>query len=167
MPPTVYGRFLEHYPVPATPPELNGNKFVYELIQPGVKFPHWPITTIGSNRDVAKAHVLSLTAPRLPKGEKKRLIVSLGTMTWLEAIAYLKEPEAIAYIKEQGHDADALLARLPDVSLAGPQSQYALDTSLTERVLGLKKEDYVPWKVLLLDVISYLLEWEKTHNGSV
>ncbi|KAJ7454861.1 hypothetical protein FB451DRAFT_1279630 [Mycena latifolia] len=82
FPPTLYGWFVKDYPIPKNVAELNGNKFVYELIQNGVSFPTWPITTIAHNRDVAKAHVLALTAPVQPKGEKKRFIISLGTMTW-------------------------------------------------------------------------------------
>ncbi len=160
FPPTIYGWFVKDYPTPKTVAELNGNKFVYELIQKGVGFPTWPITTIAHNRDVAKAHVLALTAPALPKGEKKRLIVSLGTMTWVEAIAFLQQPEVVAKFTERGHD---ILARLPDVSKAGIQSQYGLDTSLTEEVLGLKKEDYIPWQELLLEVMQNLMDWEKAH----
>ncbi|KAF8918963.1 hypothetical protein CPB85DRAFT_1430117 [Mucidula mucida] len=141
------------------PPTIYGCS-CYELIQKGVGFPTWPITTIAHNRDVAKAHVLALTAPALPKGEKKRLIVSLGTMTWVEAIAFLQQPEVVAKFTERGHD---ILARLPDVSKAGIQSQYGLDTSLTEEVLGLKKEDYIPWQELLLEVMQNLMDWEKAH----
>ncbi|KAJ7226304.1 hypothetical protein C8J57DRAFT_1389797 [Mycena rebaudengoi] len=154
LPPTLYGWFVKDYPVPKNVAELNGNKFLYELIQEGVAFPTWPITTIAHNRDVAKAHVLALTAPALPKEEKKRFILSLGTMTWVEAIQFLKEPET------HGHD---IVARLPDVSAAGMQSQYSLDTSLTERVLGLRREDYVPWKEILLEVMPRLMDWEKAH----
>lgn len=144
--------------------ELNGNKFIYELIQPGVKFPTWPLTTIAHNRDVAKAHVLALTAPVLPKGEKKRFILTLGTMTWAQAITYLKEPEVVAKFEARGHD---IMSRLPDASLAGVQSQYSLDTSLTETVLGLKKDDYISWQDTLLEVVPNLMDWEKTHPDAL
>ncbi|KAF9445160.1 NAD(P)-binding protein [Macrolepiota fuliginosa MF-IS2] len=160
FPPTIYGWFVKDYPTPRSVAELNGNKFVYELIQKDIKFPTWPITTIAHNRDVAKAHVLALTAPVLPKGEKKRIIVSLGTMTWVDAIEFLKTPEVVAKLKERGHD---IIARLPDISAAGPQSQYGLDTSLTESVLGLKKDDYIPWKEILLEVMPNLMDWERAH----
>jgi len=160
FPPTLYGWFTKDYPVPASVAELNGNKFMYELIQKGVKFPTWPITTIAHNKDVAKAHVLALTAPILPKGEKKRFILSLGTMTWVQAIEYLKDPDVVAKFKARGHD---ILARLPDASLAGMQSQYSLDTSLTENVLGLKKADYISWQDTLLEVVPNLMDWELAH----
>jgi nucleoside-diphosphate-sugar epimerase len=133
---------------------------MYEIIQKGVDFPTWPITTIAHNRDVAKAHVLALTAPVLPKGEKKRFIISLGTMTWVEAIEFLKEPEVVAKLKERGHD---ILSRLPDVAKAAMQSQYSLDTTLTETVLGLKKEDYISWKDTILEVVPNLMDWEKAY----
>ncbi|KAJ7840744.1 hypothetical protein B0H13DRAFT_147288 [Mycena leptocephala] len=158
FPPTLYGWFLKDYPVPKNVAELNGNKFMYELIQKGVDFPTWPVTTIAHNRDVAKAHILALTAPILPKGEKKRFIISLGTMTWVEAIQFLKQPEAVAAFKERGHD---IVARLPDISAAGMQSQFSLDTSLTENVLGLQKDDYITWKEILLEVMPNLMDWEK------
>ncbi|KAJ7142155.1 hypothetical protein C8R43DRAFT_1016486 [Mycena crocata] len=158
LPPTIYGWFVEGYPAPKNLDDLNANKFVYELIQQGVNFPTWPVTTIAHNRDVAKAHVLALTARVLPKGEKKRLIISLGKMTWVDAIEFLREPEIVAKLKEQGHD---IVSRLPDVSAAGMQSQFSLDTSLTESVLGLRKDHYMPWKEILLEVVPKLMNWEK------
>jgi len=164
FPPTLYGWFVKDYPTPKKIAELNGNKFLYELIQDGVPFPTWPITTIAHNRDVAKAHVLALTAPVLPKGEKKRFIISLGAMTWVQAIQFLKEPETVAKFKQQGHD---IVARLPDVSAASMQSQYSLDTGLTENVLGLKSDDYITWKEILLEVMPNLMDWEKEHLGAL
>lgn len=81
-------------------------------------------------------------------------------MTWKDAVEFLKTPEVVANFKERGHD---IVARLPDVSAAGMQSQYALDTSLTESVLGLKKDDYIPWKDILLEVMPSLMDWEQAH----
>ncbi|KAL0563103.1 hypothetical protein V5O48_018973, partial [Marasmius crinis-equi] len=152
LPPTVYGKFLDHYPHLAAASELNGNKFIYEIFQKDIKFPSWPVTTIAHNRDVPKVHVACLTAPRLPKGseQKKRFIVCCGKMTWVDAINYLRE------------ERPGIASRLPDTSLAQPQSQYDLDTSLTETVLGYKESDYIPWKAMLLEVVDWLLEWEKS-----
>ncbi|KAJ6544842.1 hypothetical protein DFH09DRAFT_1282272 [Mycena vulgaris] len=164
FPPTLYGWFVEGYPVPKSVAELNGNKFLYELIQKGVNFPTWPLTTIAHNRDVARAHVLALTARVLPPGEKKRFIVTLGTMSWVEAIAFLKEPGSVARFTERGHD---IVARLPAVAGAAAQSQYGLDTGLTERVLGLRAGDYVSWKEILLEVMPRLMDWEKAHLGDL
>ena len=146
--------------MPDSVAQLNGNKFIYELLQKDIKFPTWPITTIAHNRDVAKAHVLALSAPPSPRGEKKRLILSLGTMTWVQAIDYLKQPEVIAALNARGYD---VASRLPDPSLAGMQSQYSLDTSLTENVLGLKQEDYIRWTDILLEVVPNLVDWERAH----
>ena len=81
-------------------------------------------------------------------------------MTWIEAIEFLKTPEVVAKFKERGHD---IVARLPDVSAAGMQSQYGLDTSLSENVLGLKKDDYISWKEILLEVMPNLMDWEQAH----
>ncbi|KAF5357147.1 hypothetical protein D9756_006453 [Leucocoprinus leucothites] len=162
IPPTIYGWFVKDYPTPKSVAELNGNKFLYELIQKDVKFPTWPITTIAHNRDVAKAHVLALTAPILPRGEKKRIIISFGTMTWVDAIEFLKLLEVVAKFKERAHD---IVARLSDVSAAGLQMQYSLDTSLTESVLGLNEGDYIPWKEILLEVMPNLMDWEQVHHA--
>ncbi|KAJ7326191.1 hypothetical protein DFH08DRAFT_710531, partial [Mycena albidolilacea] len=116
--PTLYGWFAEHYPVPKSVAELNGNKILYELIQKDVSFPTWPIATIAHNRDIAKAHVLALIAPVLPKGERKRPILSLGLMMWIDAIAFLKTSGVAAKFKARGHD---IVTRLPEVSAAGKQ----------------------------------------------
>jgi len=96
----------------------------------------------------------------LPMGKKKRIIVSLGTMTWVGAIGLLKTPGVVAKLKECGHD---MIARLPGVSATKVQSQYSLDTSLAETVLGLKKDDYIPWKEILLEVMPSLMDWEWAH----
>ncbi|KAF7349247.1 NAD dependent epimerase/dehydratase [Mycena sanguinolenta] len=159
-PSSVYGWFLKNYPVPKTIPEFNANKFVYQLIEKNVRFPEYPLTPAVHNRDVAKAHVRALTAPALPKGQRKRFIVSQGNMSWVDAIEFLKEPATVAKFKERGHD---IVARLPDVSLAGVQSQFDLDASLTERVLGMKKEDYIPWQETLVEVMLAMMDWEKIH----
>ncbi|KAF7330987.1 NAD dependent epimerase/dehydratase [Mycena venus] len=159
-PSTVYGWFLKDYPTPKSIPELNANKFMYQLIEKGVSFPDYALTHHVHCRDVAKAHVLALTAPVLPKGQRKRFIVSHGNMTWVEAIEFLTEPETVAKFKERGHD---IVARLPDVTLAGMQSQFSLDASLTENVLGMRKDDYVTSKEIFLEVMLAMMDWEKAH----
>ncbi|KAF7345045.1 Nadph-dependent methylglyoxal reductase gre2 [Mycena venus] len=168
FPPTLYGWFPEKYPVPKTVAELNGNKFIYELIQKGVSFPTWPIATIAHTRDVARAHVLALTAPALPKDgpyNKQRLIISLRSMTWVDAIQFLREPENVAKLEASGHG--DIVERLPDVAKAGMQSQYSLNPILMEKVLGLKKSDYISWKEILLEVMPNLLDWEKAHSEAL
>ena len=64
--------------------------------------------------------------------------------------------EAIDYLRQQR---TVIADRLPDVSLAGDQSQFRLDTNITERILGIKDEAYISWRVSFLEVVDYLLEW--------
>lgn len=158
-PSSVVGWCLKDYPVPKVKPELNANKFWYEIIEKGHTGPLNPVKDVVHNRDVAKAHVLALTAPVLPKGEKKRLIVSSGTMAWADAFQYLKEPDVVAKFEARGHD---IVSRLPDLSAVGMQSQYLMDASLTEKVLGMKNEEYIHWKDIFLEVMLCLMDWEKT-----
>ncbi|KAJ7708836.1 hypothetical protein B0H17DRAFT_1124633 [Mycena rosella] len=161
LPSTIYGWCLKDYPVPKTLPECNANKFLYELIQKDLSFPVYPLRDVVHNRDVARAHVLALTVPALPNKQKKRFIVSSETMSWVEAIEFLKEPETVAKFKERGLD---IIARLPaDSSGPGIQSLFGLDASLTENVLGMKKNDYITWKEILLEVMPNLMDWEKAH----
>ncbi|KAJ7983126.1 hypothetical protein DFH06DRAFT_1172490 [Mycena polygramma] len=161
LPTMVYGWWLENYPAPKSVKELNANWFLYELTQN--RFPPYPMGNLRDvvhNRDVAKSHVLALTAPVLPRGQKKRFIVTQGATTWAETIQFLKEPETVAKFKERGHD---IVSRLPQISAEWMQSQFVLDSSLTETVLGLKKGDYITWKEILLEVLPNLLDWEKAH----
>ncbi|KAJ7223288.1 hypothetical protein GGX14DRAFT_657841 [Mycena pura] len=158
-PSQVMGWCLKDYPAPKVKADLNANKFWYEVIEKGHAGPVNPLRDVVHNRDVARAHVLALAAPVLPKGEKKRLIVSSGTMAWADAFQFLKEPEIVAKFQARGHD---IVSRLPDLSAVGMQSQYLMDASLTEKVLGMKKEEYIHWKDILLEVMLCLMDWEKT-----
>ncbi|KAJ7467437.1 hypothetical protein B0H11DRAFT_1814139 [Mycena galericulata] len=158
-PSSVHGWFLKDYPVPKNVDDLNANKFWYEVIRKDGAGPTYPLRDIVHNRDVAKAHVLALTAPVLPKGEKKRFIVSAGTMSWVDLIHFLNEPNTVAKFKARGHD---IVARLPDVSATGMQSQFGMDPSLTENVLGLKKDDYIRCEDIVLEVFLNFMDWEKT-----
>jgi len=155
----VYGRFLPNYPAPQKEDDFNGNKFIYQFIKTKDRyFPPVPMTAVIHNRDNARAHVRSLAAPPLPKGEKKRLITTAGYMPWDEAVEYIKEkrPE--------------LKDRLPDMSkITLPAEHFVLDNKLTEKVLGMKSSDMIQWREILLESLDFLLEWEKGvkegHNG--
>ncbi|KAJ7699485.1 hypothetical protein B0H16DRAFT_783730 [Mycena metata] len=157
LPSAVYGWRIKDYPVYKSIPELNANKFLYQFLHKDVTY---PTVDVVHNYDVARAHVLALTAPVLPKGEKKRFIVSAGKMTWVDAIQFLSDPEIVAKFTAQGHD---IVARLPDISTVGTQSQFGLDASLTETALGMKPAEYITWKEILLEVVPNLLDWEKEH----
>ncbi|KAJ7033147.1 hypothetical protein C8F04DRAFT_631062 [Mycena alexandri] len=136
LPSTIYGWRIKDYPVYKSIPELNANKFLHQFLEKDVTY---PIVDVVHNHDVARAHVLALTAPTLPKGEKKRFIVSACKMTWVEAIQFLTEPEIVAKFTAQGHD---IVARLPDISAPA---------------------EYITWKEILLEVVPNLIDWEKEH----
>jgi len=99
-------------------------------------------------RDVARAHVLALKVP--PSAyEPKRFIISSSRFTWKEAIDFLAQarPE--------------LKGRLPVITGKEPAvPPFAiLDTSATEKILGLK--NYIKWEDTVLDTIDDLLRVEK------
>jgi hypothetical protein len=56
-----------------------------------------------------------------------------------------------------------LASRLPPVDAPVPPGINApMDISLTERVLGFKKEMYIPMEKTVLDAVDQLVRWEKT-----
>jgi nucleoside-diphosphate-sugar epimerase len=148
---------LDHYPPPQSIAELNANKFIYELFQKRVTFPTYPMIQLAHNRDVAKTHVAALTAPRLPSREKKRLIVVSQKMTWLDAVKLLSEQRP------------ALASRLPDPKNAhgALESRFELDTQLTQSVLGIRESDCISWETTLLEVVDWLMEWEKDKTEEI
>ncbi|KAJ7757425.1 hypothetical protein B0H14DRAFT_3166185 [Mycena olivaceomarginata] len=147
VPCSVYSWYPKDYPIPQKTDELNVNQFLYQLIRPNdASFPNYPLPDLVHNRDVANAHIRALTAPALPQGQKKRLIVSGGYMTRANMITFLKAPETVAKLSARGHD---IIGRSPPVSTAPRQSLFRLDASLTESVLGMKKENYISWQEIL------------------
>jgi hypothetical protein len=165
MPSSVYSWYLKDYPIPQNTDELNVNQFLYQLVRPNdASFPNYPLPDLVHNRNVANAHIRALTAPALPQGQKKRLIVSGGYMTRADMIAFLKAPETVAKLSARGHD---IIGRSPPVSTAPRQSLFRLDASLTESVLGMKKENYVSWQEILLELFPAMMDWEKEHSQSL
>ncbi|KAJ2983910.1 hypothetical protein NQ176_g344 [Zarea fungicola] len=151
-PPTVYGVPTDGYPREDNLNSMNANKFIYQLIQHDLEFPTYSIPHCCHVRDVAKAHVRALTAPSI-NGVKKRFILCAGLLDWAEAIHFLQESRP------------AISTRLPDPALAHrtPLARYKVDTTLSDRLLGVRP---ISPKDILLEVIDYLLEWEKDKNES-
>jgi len=148
--PCVYGRFLDTYPSPRTENGFNANKFLYSLIKDNAPFPPYPSISQVNLRDAARVHIHALSADRVEIGRKKRLIITSGNMPWDQAVDYLKEkrPE--------------LKDRLPDVTRASlPPHHFRLDTRVTKEVLGLGEQDLISWQDTLLEVIDWVVEWEK------
>jgi len=151
FPPCVYGAYIPTYPTPQDLPGLNANKFLYDLIKPDAAFPPFPVIALAHSIDIARAHVKALTAPRLTDGRKKRLIMCAGYMPWVDAVAHIKakRPELAARCVDIDEEKKAKI----------PPVHFKLDTKLTDEVLG--KWEKVKWEDLLIEVVDWLLDWEK------
>lgn len=103
-------------------------------------------------RDVARAHILALSAPPSTRVGRKRLIVSGPSMSWLDAVLHLR-----GALPELG-------ARLPAVAEGAeerePLRTMRVDVSRAAGVLGLK--EYVDWRQTAEDTAKMLLEVEKS-----
>ena len=140
-------------------PESGTNRYIYELIAgaPGrlvSGYDHGVAPPLHVDvRDVARAHVLALKVPP-SVDEPKRFILSSSRFTWKEAI------ELIAQARPE------LKGRLPVITgkepVVGPYA--VLDTSATERILGIK--NYVKWQQTVLDTIDDLVRVEKELAGA-
>ena len=100
-------------------------------------------------RDLARAHILAVTAPSSAVlKKKKRLIVATTNWSWVDAITYLAEtrPE--------------LEGRLSGITHYKAPTAAVLDSSLTEEVLGLK--EYIDWRRTIDDMVNSILEVEKS-----
>ena len=99
-------------------------------------------------QDVVKVHLQALTSD---SKIRKRLIITAGNMSWKEALEYLREKRpAIRY-------------RLRDVSdVQLPPNHFDMDMRVTEEVTGLKRDSVKPWKEMILEVLDWVLDWEKT-----
>ncbi|EEB98945.1 hypothetical protein MPER_01459 [Moniliophthora perniciosa FA553] len=126
------------------------NYFIYGLFAGNPKT-YIPIPT-GHGvdvRDVAKAHILALTAP----GKDRRFIVCSQVFTWkdISAIIRTERPE--------------LANRVPPEDAECPvQTCAPLDDRSTKEVLGLK--EYVPWEKTIVDTVDACLEYEKKQMVS-
>jgi len=105
-------------------------------------------------RDVAKAHVLALTAPLSSKVGRKRLLVTGEGFLWKDAVEHL-----LAVRPE-------LRGRLPDPSEARKVLEEAstMDVSRAREVLGL--DEYIDWRKTVEDSVDSLLGieggWRRT-----
>lgn len=102
-------------------------------------------------RDVAKAHVLALSAPLEKEVGRKRIIVTSGIIPWADAVEHLRatRPE--------------LAGRLPDTSKVIKRPVGKVDVSKAATILGLT--EYIDWKKTVDDTVDSLLaverEWAK------
>lgn len=124
---------------------LSTNGFLYNLLRrDGPPLMHPSCIDV---RDVARALVLSLTAPPTSKVGRKRLLLSGEWFAPAEAYAYVAEarPE--------------LKGRLSEVwKKAGPVPKSNVDTSRAKEVLGL---EFTDWHKTVLDGVDALIALEK------
>ena len=148
--PLSYGPYVKNFPRPSNKAGLGSAGYAYMIVGGGEdnKGIHPPValSEIIDVRDVAKAHVLALDAPKLTDGRKKRLILSAGHFTQAQAI------EAVKKFRPE------LVDRLPKGDLP-LQTVAKLDASLTAEVLGLK--EYIKGETAFLEALDACLKWER------
>jgi len=158
IPPMILGPFAPNYPIPANRQGLGSLDFLYEMIVGSPNgpntYPGVPLGHLIDVRDVAKTHILSLAIPPTRDSTDKRFLTASKIFTWEEVNRVLRR------------ERPGLVPRLPaegDTAIAQTSAPY--DTSLTERVLGFKAADYVPWEQTILDSIDELTRWEERVNA--
>ncbi|KAJ7679295.1 hypothetical protein DFH06DRAFT_1033040 [Mycena polygramma] len=150
-PPFIYGPRHPDFPAP-TKRRIGCNLFINSLIdgKPGRPLGPQLAPFFCDVRDVARAHVRSLAAPRASTdGVRKRFLICGGTFTWKEAVEYL----ALARPELKG--------RLPSVENAPPLpgSPSTTDVFPAKNILGL--DNYISWKKTVEDTLDWVLVTEK------
>ncbi|KLO12866.1 NAD(P)-binding protein [Schizopora paradoxa] len=101
-------------------------------------------------RDVAKAHILALTAPPTSRVGRKRLLIAGEAFLWKDAVEHLLDvrPE--------------LRERLPNPSEARKLVTTTMDVARAREVLGL--DSYVDWRKTVEDSVDSLLTVEQSWH---
>jgi len=128
---------------------LNCKSLSAELGGPGSTFGH--LTDV---RDVARAHVLALSAIPLPGGEHKRLILPYLTFKW---------DNVIKVLRQRCFDDEKVLSRLPEGSITVRQMGAPLDTSLVAKTIEL--DSHVPFEDLVIETYQTIVLWEKLFKA--
>lgn len=106
-------------------------------------------------RDIARAHVLALTAPLASEVGPKRLIVAGPSMPWIDIVAHLRK--TMPEIKD----------RLPTIVEGAVERErlkvMTFDVTRTAEVLGLK--EYIDWRKTAEDTVKCILEVERSWNS--
>jgi nucleoside-diphosphate-sugar epimerase len=123
--------------------------YIHQLLTPGGRYPARP--AYADVRDVARLHVLALSAPSASQVGRKRIIyASLYGFNYAAARDLIKErrPE----LKE----------RLLTVEPQNPGLDHIpYDFGRVEEVLGIKKEELKTFEETVIDTVDSLLELEK------
>jgi len=153
LPPSVFGRWPDGYAMPADPSGLVSNGCIFLNIAGPNTYCTWPLLNWANVKDVARVHIAALKAPPLKDGTNKRFIVQAGMTTWPKVVEILKK------------ERPELIPRLPGPEVAAPACGVApYDTKLTEKVLGIKPESYLPLELTVVETMDQVLAWEKSQN---
>ncbi|KAL6808638.1 hypothetical protein J3E69DRAFT_378243 [Trichoderma sp. SZMC 28015] len=150
IPSGIYGPFANNFPRPSNIPGLSTNQFIYMLLNGGPEGPNtYPPIFVGHTvdvRDVAKVHILALSADPLPNKQQKRFILSEGVHKW---------PEVADMVRKRRPE---LAPRMPGKDAIPPtQTEAPLDTSLAQKLLGF---EYRQWEEMFLTGIDECLKWD-------
>ncbi|KAF7975888.1 hypothetical protein HWV62_8299 [Athelia sp. TMB] len=125
---------------------LSTAMYIYRLLDPAGGFPPCGFVDV---RDLARAHVAALAAPRLPALRKRLLIASPYDFNWKDGAAYIAEQRP------------ALKARLfADTSKAPEHANARFDLSRLEQVTGIKADSLKSWQATVLDTVDSLVSLE-------
>jgi nucleoside-diphosphate-sugar epimerase len=153
----IWGPFVPNYEkVLSDSPGSLGTVSLLRDIFDNTEYPQSKMGFIVDVRDVARAHVLALSAPPLPNKEHKRLISSHRSFTWEETVKVIREK----YAGEEN-----VQKRLPGDEAAAnavKQRNIPLDDSLTRKATGFG--DYTPFEDTVVATVEAFYLWEKTFK---
>ncbi|KAF7975887.1 hypothetical protein HWV62_8297 [Athelia sp. TMB] len=147
-PPFIFGPFAPGFSVPEPNLQaLSTTRHIYRLLDPAGGFPPCGFVDV---RDLARAHVAALNAPRIPAVRKRLVIASPYDFNWKDGVAYIAEQRP------------ALKSRLfADTSKAPEHANARFDLSRLEQVTGIKADSYKSWQATILDTVDSLVSLEK------
>ncbi|KAJ4487790.1 hypothetical protein J3R30DRAFT_849565 [Lentinula aciculospora] len=151
LPTLMFGPLVPNYPVTNSQTSIGTNFNLIKIITTGTDaYPTFPHGHLVDVRDVARAHIVALSAPPIP-GRNKRFIISNTTFKWKDVANLIRQ------------ERPGLACRLPREDIIPPrQSDAPLDTSFAAEVLGLKK--CIPWEETALAAIDIQVAWEKQKD---
>jgi nucleoside-diphosphate-sugar epimerase len=151
-PPYLYGPFSPKFLANIQTGDYSATStaaYLHQFLTPNGKYPAAP--AYADVRDVARLHVLALSAPPTSQVDRKRLIFS--------SPYGFRYPAARDLIKEKRPE---LKERLIQAEPKDPGfDRIPFDFGRLEKVLGVKKEELKTFEETLLDTVDSLLELER------
>jgi nucleoside-diphosphate-sugar epimerase len=129
---------------------LTSNGFILGLLRPDNSY-YAPGHGFVDVRDVARAHIAALKSqPASVVGRKRYVVIAPESSSYKDAIGYIES--AHPELKER-------LAN-PETAQGGVPG-FDVDNPGLEKVLGIEKSSYIPFKKTVLDTVDSLLKLEK------